>query len=71
LAVEKIVDRNPEKTGKKLVGRRTRVGEQSVEKNASEDLEALGSRIAARFRGVGTKLGEPPRQTAKPAKFDR
>jgi hypothetical protein len=38
---------------------------------SSRNTRGLGSQIAARFRGIGVKLQELPREVARPAKFDQ
>lgn len=76
-----LVVRNLEDSVKEQLRRRAKSHGRSMEDEVrhilreagkvSRDTRGLGSQIAARFRGIGTKLQELPRQAAQPAKFNR
>lgn len=76
-----LVVRNLEDSVKEQLRRRAKSHGRSMEDEVRHILreagkipgntQGLGSQIAARFRGIGTKLQELPRQEARPAKFNQ
>ena len=74
-----LVVRNLEDSVKEQLRRRAKSHGRSMEDEVRHILreagrspksgKGLGSQIAARFRGIGAKLQELPRQAAQPAKF--
>jgi plasmid stability protein len=79
--VGQLVVRNLEDSVKEQLRRRAKSHGRSMEDEvrhilreagkSSRNTRGLGSQIAARFRGIGVKLQELPREVARPAKFDQ
>jgi plasmid stability protein len=79
--VGQLVVRNLEDSVKEQLRRRAKMHGRSLEDEvrhilreagkSAKNTRGLGSQIAARFRAIGTKLQEPPREAARPASFSR